>query len=254
LLESELFGHEKGSFTNAYSAKQGLVEVADGGTLFLDEVGDISQPTQAKLLRFLETGEFRRVGGTASMRVGVRVISATNKNLQKEVQEGRFREDLLYRLNVVSIQIPPLKERKEDIPLLIEYFTKRKSKSKTKKVSPEALALLMQYDWPGNVRELEHVIEGSSILSQGDIIELRDLWINPSLAQQAHFPAVPASNNGYQRLVSLEDLEKVHIQKVLEHHHWNRLKTAETLGITTKTLYLKIKRYKIPVPSPGDHS
>ncbi|TAK33714.1 MAG: sigma-54-dependent Fis family transcriptional regulator, partial [Lysobacteraceae bacterium] len=182
LLESELFGHEKGSFTNAYSAKQGLVEVADGGTLFLDEVGDISQPTQAKLLRFLETGEFRRVGGTGSMRVGVRVISATNKNLQKEVQEGRFREDLLYRLNVVSIQIPPLKERKEDIPLLIEYFTKRKSKSKTKKVSPEALALLMQYDWPGNVRELEHVIEGSSILSQGDIIELRDLWINPSLA------------------------------------------------------------------------
>lgn len=254
LLESELFGHEKGSFTNAYSAKQGLVEVADGGTLFLDEVGDISQPTQAKLLRFLETGEFRRVGGTASMRVGVRVISATNKNLQKEVQEGRFREDLLYRLNVVSIQIPPLKERKEDIPLLIEYFAKRKSKSKTKKVSPEALALLMQYDWPGNVRELEHVIEGSSILSQGDIIELRDLWINPSLAQQAHVPTVPASNNGYQRLVSLEDLEKVHIQKVLEHHHWNRLKTAETLGITTKTLYLKIKRYKISAPSPGDHS
>jgi DNA-binding NtrC family response regulator len=254
LLESELFGHEKGSFTNAYSAKQGLVEVADGGTLFLDEVGDISQPTQAKLLRFLETGEFRRVGGTASMHVSVRVVSATNKDLQKQVQEGKFREDLLYRLNVVSIQIPPLRERKEDIPLLIAHFVKRKSKSKTKTVSPEALALLMQYDWPGNVRELEHVIEGSSILSQGEVIEPRDLWINPALAQQVPSHAAALSNNGTPPLVSLEEIEKIHIQRVLEHHNWNRVKTAEILGITTKTLYLKIKRYKLQVPPPGNNA
>lgn len=250
LLESELFGHEKGAFTNAYSAKQGLVEVADGGTLFLDEVGDISQPTQAKLLRFLETGEFRRVGGTASMQVGVRVISATNKNLPKEVQEGRFREDLLYRLNVVSIQLPSLKERKEDIPLLIEHFIKRKTKSATKSISPEALTLLMQYDWPGNVRELEHVIEGASALSHSDVIEPRDLWINPALAQQIAPSRIPSPDNG-SPLVSLEELERLHIQKVLEYHGWNRLKSAEVLGITTKTLYLKIKRYKIQIPASG---
>ena len=170
LLESELFGHEKGSFTNAYATKQGLVEVANGGTLFLDEVGDISPMTQPKLLRFLETGEFRRVGGTAAMHVDVRVASATNKNLQAEVTAGRFREDLLYRLNIVTINVPPLKDRKEDIPLLVDFFLGRKSKT-TKRMSPEALQVLMKYDWPGNVRELEHVIEGATVLSQGEVIQ-----------------------------------------------------------------------------------
>ncbi|HTY37230.1 MAG TPA: sigma-54 dependent transcriptional regulator [Bacteroidota bacterium] len=249
LLESELFGHEKGAFTNAYAAKQGLVEVANGGTLFLDEVGDISQPTQAKLLRFLETGEFRRVGGTNAMKVDVRVVSATNKNLPQEVQAGRFREDLLYRLNVVSLKLPALQERKDDIPLLVEYFLKRKSKSNAKGVSDEAMAILMQYDWPGNVRELEHVIEGATVLSQGETIEARDLWINPSLSghssvtPQAAAPEVPG------KLLSLEDLEKIHIEKVLKVHQWNRLKTAQVLGITPKTLYLKIKKYKIKLPN-----
>ncbi len=179
-MESELFGHEKGSFTSAIKTKQGLVEVADGGTLFLDEVGDISITTQPKLLRFLETGEFRRVGGTIRRTVDVRVVSATNKNLQEEVKENRFREDLLYRLNVVSLRLPNLKERKEDIPLLVESFLARKTK--TKHLSPEALQVLMTYDWPGNVRELEHVIEGAIALSHSDLVEPKDLWMNVALS------------------------------------------------------------------------
>jgi DNA-binding NtrC family response regulator len=246
LLESELFGHEKGAFTNAYTAKQGLVEVANGGTLFLDEVGDISQPTQAKLLRFLETGEFRRVGGTTAMKVDVRIISATNKNLMQEVQSGRFREDLVYRLNVVSISLPTLLERKEDIPLLVDYFLKRKSKSKPKRVSPEAMAILMRYNWPGNVRELEHVIEGAAVLSLDDVIGANDLWINPSLAAGQLSPDLPSMfSEAPDSYKSLDEMEKVHIEKVLKFHQWNRAKTAQTLGITPKTLYLKIKKYKI---------
>ena len=252
LLESELFGHEKGAFTNAYAAKQGLVEVANGGTLFLDEVGDISQPTQAKLLRFLETGEFRRVGGTNSMKVDVRVVSATNKLLPQEVQAGRFREDLLYRLNVVSIQLPSLQERMEDIPLLVEYFLKRKSKSNAKKVSDEAMAILMRYNWPGNVRELEHVIEGATVLSQGDTIEARDLWINPSLSGNSATVAQAQPQENQVKLLSLEELEKIHIEKVLKANQWNRLKTAQVLGITAKTLYLKIKKYKIKTSNSLD--
>jgi DNA-binding NtrC family response regulator len=247
LLETELFGHEKGAFTNAYSAKQGLVEVANGGTLFLDEVGDISQPTQAKLLRFLETGEFRRVGGTTSMKVDVRVISATNKNLQHEVQVGRFRDDLLYRLNVVSIQLPTLRERKEDIPLLVDYFLKRKSKAIPKRLSQAALEVLMRYDWPGNVRELEHVIEGGIVLCQGDEIEPRDMWINPALSTEVAASAPRSFSDTENRLLSLEELEKIHIEKALSFNHWNRVKTAQMLGITPKTLYLKIKKYHLKV-------
>jgi two-component system, NtrC family, response regulator AtoC len=245
LLETELFGHEKGAFTNAYAAKQGLVEVADGGTLFLDEVGDISQPTQAKLLRFLETGEFRRVGGTNSMKVDVRVVSASNKDLPKEVHAGRFREDLLYRLNVVSIKLPSLKERKEDIPLLVDYFLKRKSKSRPKTVDAEAMKILEQYDWPGNVRELEHVIEGAVVLSRDDTIEARDLWINPSLSSHAVHSAPSLSSEEQSDILSLEEVERRHIEVALAHHRWNRIKTAQGLGITPKTLYLKIKKYGI---------
>ena len=253
LLESELFGHEKGAFTNAYAAKQGLVEVANGGTLFLDEVGDISQPTQAKLLRFLETGEFRRVGGTNSMKVDVRVVSATNKDLLQEVQAGRFREDLLYRLNVVSIKLPTLRERKEDIPLLVDYFLKRKSKANPKKVSAEAMSILVRYDWPGNVRELEHVIEGATVLSHGDTIEAKDLWINPSLSGSAALPTRSESPEPQGSLLSLEEIEKIHIEKVLKANQWNRLKTAQVLGITAKTLYLKIKKYGIRTSNPSEN-
>ena len=254
LLESELFGHEKGSFTNAYATKQGLVEVANGGTLFLDEVGDISPMTQPKLLRFLETGEFRRVGGTAAMRVDVRVASATNKNLQAEVAAGRFREDLLYRLNIVTINVPPLKDRKEDIPLLVDFFLSRKSKT-TKHMSPEALQVLMKYDWPGNVRELEHVIEGATVLSQGEVIQPGDLWVNaalntggPPTEPAKPLPTPQPSENG-DELLSLEELERIHIEKVLHRNAFNRVKSAQVLGITPKTLYLKIKKYGIKTDS-----
>jgi two-component system, NtrC family, response regulator AtoC len=246
LLESELFGHEKGSFTSAVKTKQGLVEVADGGTLFLDEVGDISISTQPKLLRFLETGEFRRVGGTSSRIVDVRVVSATNKNLQEEVKATRFREDLLYRLNVVSLRLPNLNERKEDIPLLVENFLSRKTK--TKNLSPDALQLLMNYEWPGNVRELEHVIEGAIALSHSDVIEPKDLWMNAALSAAPSFQVVPSQLPASDKLIKMDELEKIYIERILKHHNWNRVKTAATLGITPKTLYLKIKRYNIQVP------
>jgi len=247
LLESELFGHEKGSFTSAVSTKQGLVEVADGGTLFLDEVGDISLMTQPKLLRFLETGEFRRVGGTVTRKVDVRVISASNKDLPDEVKAGRFRGDLLFRLNVVSLRLPKLSERMEDIPALVQHFLARKSK--TKRISDEALDLLMKYDWPGNVRELEHVIEGALVMAQTDEIVPKDFWLNSAVRPQriAAPAATEVSNN--HGLLSLEELEKIQIERILMHNKGDRAKSAEMLGISKKTLYLKIKKYGIRVSS-----
>ncbi len=240
LLESEVFGHEKGAFTNAYAAKQGLVEVAAGGTLFLDEVGDISPAIQPKLLRFLESGEFRRVGGTHVLTVDVRVVSATNKDLREEVKAGRFREDLLYRLNVVTLRVPALAERKEDIPLLAEYFLQRKSKQKSpKKFSQGAIDLLMSHDFPGNIRELEHVLEGAVLLSSGEYIEPTDLSI------YYHRPEMPATPGFHEPLetVSLDELERRHIERVLKQNDYSRVRTAEQLGISKKTLYLKIKQY-----------
>jgi two-component system response regulator AtoC len=249
LLESELFGHEKGAFTNAYSAKQGLVEVANGGTLFLDEVGDISPAIQPKLLRFLETGEFRRVGGTNLLTVDVRVVSATNKDLREEVKAGRFREDLLYRLNVVTLVVPPLKDRPEDIPLLAEYFLSRKSKpSHTKKLSPAALRAITSYDWPGNVRELEHVLEGALLLSAGELIEVTDLAMHSHWVEKASAAEPPPLPSAVASRLSLEEIEKDHIERVLRLNEYNRAKTADALGISKKTLYLKIKRYELDVP------
>jgi len=246
LLESELFGHEKGAFTNAFASKQGLVEVANGGTLFLDEVGDISPAIQPKLLRFLETGEFRRVGGTNLLQVDVRVVSATNKNLRDEVAAGRFREDLLYRLNVIVLPMPSLQERAEDIPLLSEYFLKQKAKSKNvKTLSPGVVRLLQEYHWPGNVRELEHVIEGAILLSAGDVIGENDLQLSvhrPALSPPAFEPSPPGTGG------TLEDLERAHIERMLRENNFNRARTAELLGISKKTLYLKIKRYGLSVP------
>jgi len=187
------------------------------------------------------------------MKVEVRVVSASNKDLLQEVQAGRFREDLLYRLNVVSIKLPSLRERKDDIPLLVDYFLKRKSKANPKKVSPEAMSILMRFDWPGNVRELEHVIEGATVLSQGDTIEAKDLWINPSLSGNAAPPARAESPEHQGGLLSLEEIEKIHIEKVLKANQWNRLKTAQVLGITAKTLYLKIKKYGIKTSGPSEN-
>jgi DNA-binding NtrC family response regulator len=245
LLESELFGHEKGAFTSAYAAKQGLVEVANGGTLFLDEVGDISPAIQPKLLRFLETGEFRRVGGTNLLTVDVRVVTATNKKLREEVSAGRFREDLLYRLNVIALQMPLLMERKDDIPILVEYFLAQKTKSRNvKTLSPRALKVLMDYDWPGNVRELEHILEGAVLLSKEDIISENDLSAHLYTAAHGVAPVSPPDTAAMEDL-SLEDVEKRHIDLVLRKNDYNRAKTAEDLGISKKTLYLKIKRYSL---------
>jgi transcriptional regulator with PAS, ATPase and Fis domain len=250
LLESELFGHEKGAFTGAYTTKQGLAEVAHGGTLFLDEVGDISPAIQPKLLRFLETGNFRRVGSVNELNVDVRIISATNKNLEQEARAGRFREDLLYRLNVVTLHVPPLRERKEDIPLLVDHFLKLKAKSKTPKtMSPEAMELLLQHDWPGNIRELEHVIEGAIIMSHEDVIQPKDLLLSTSstAASAISSPTTVIGDNNTRDILPIEEVEKRHIEAALKHFKGNRTKTAQSLRISQKTLYLKIKRYGIRV-------
>lgn len=245
LLESELFGHEKGSFTDAHKAKQGLVEVANGGTLFLDEVGDISISIQPKILRFLESGEFRRVGGTATKKTDVRVISATNKKLDEEVRAGRFRADLLYRLNALSLQIPPLRERRDDIPKLAEHFLGQKSK--TKRLSYESLKILMKHNWPGNIRELKNVIEGAIAVSSSDVIEPKDLFLNNALGDI--LIGNQSSTDGTNEHLTMDEIEKLHIEKVLKKNNWNRVKTAQVLGITPKTLYLKIKRYEIRIGS-----
>ena len=251
LLESELFGHEKGAFTNAYNTKQGLVEIANGGILFLDEVGDISPAIQPKLLRFLETGNFRRVGGVNELNVDVRIVSATNKDLQEEVRSGRFREDLLYRLNVFTIRMPLLRDRKEDIPVLVDYFFKIKAKSKTMKtISQEAVEILMNHDWPGNIRELEHVLDGALIMSRGDLIQPQDILLSPP-SGQSHPRSSPivaeVKDDGTNGILPLEEVEKRHIGAALKHFKGNRTKTAQNLGISQKTLYLKIKRYGIQV-------
>lgn len=252
LIESELFGYEKGAFTDAHAVKQGLVEVANKGTLFLDEIGDISIQIQPKLLRFLETGNFRRVGGTSELHVDVRVISATNKDLMSEVKNGRFRDDLMFRINVVNLKMPQLKDRKEDIPLLAEYFLKKKSKAREpKRLSQTALQLLLNYNWPGNVRELEHVIEGAVILSNDEEIQPWDLKIGSAsvlpieAGGKINFQSEVSNLHG--KLLTIEEIEKLHIEHVLKIMNGNRSKTAEALGISQKALYLKIKKYGIKV-------
>ncbi len=245
LIESELFGHERGAFTDARSMKQGLVELAGNGTLFLDEVGDISPLIQPKLLRFIQSGEFRRVGGNAVLKSDVRIISATNKDLVEEVKQGRFREDLLYRLNVITIDMPPLKERKEDIPLLVEFFLTKKLRMKTRKtLSPEAMEILIKYDWPGNVRELENMIERAAILSRGDVIQPYDLSLplrSSNLLQKLEQGELLGSH------VPIKEVEKTHIEGVLKSLQNNKAEAAKILGISLKTLYTKIHQYQIKV-------
>jgi len=243
LIESELFGHEKGAFTDAHTLKQGLAEIANGGTLFLDEVGDISYLVQPKLLRFIETGTFRRVGGTVEMSVDARIVSATNKDLDHEAEEGKFREDLLYRLNVVHVEVPPLNQRQEDIPILVNYFLQKKQKSRTaKRITEAALKLLTAYDWPGNIRELENVIERAAILAPRDEITPEYIALT-SRVKSADLRRIPTR-------LSIAELEKIHIENVLKANGFNRTKSAKALGISMKTLYLKIKNYEIDTPAP----
>lgn len=246
LLESELFGHEKGAFTDAVATKQGIVEIANGGTLFLDEIGEISTMVQPKLLRFLQTGEYRRVGGNKVLKADVRVVSATNKDLRAEVAESRFREDLLYRINVITLDIPSLKERKEDIPLLVDYFLRNRLHSREpKRIDPRALDVLMKYHWPGNVRELENVIERAGILCLENVIQPDDLALPLSI--RAIFSQSDSAAGKVQvgAAVSMSDIEKAHIQGVLTNVSWNKNVAAKILGISLKTLYTKIQQYNL---------
>jgi DNA-binding NtrC family response regulator len=247
LIESELFGHEKGAFTDARSMKQGIVEIANKGTLFLDEIGDISPIVQPKILRFIQSGEFRRVGGNTTLKADCRILSATNKNLANLVKEVKFRGDLLYRLNVITIDVPPLHARKDDIPLLVATFLEHKMKSRIKKkITPEALAILADYDWPGNIRELENVIERAAILCRDDTIRPEDLSL-PSTTV-----ALPAGSAGEGKIgttVPLKEIERIHIEGVLKNLRGNKAESAKVLGISLKTLYTKLQQYQIKIQS-----
>jgi transcriptional regulator with PAS, ATPase and Fis domain len=244
LIESELFGHEKGAFTDAKSTKQGLVEIAHGGTLFLDEIGELSLTLQPKLLRFLENGEYRRIGGVTNLNSNVRVIGATNRNLLDEAEAKNFRKDLLFRLNVITLTIPPLRDRREDIIVLADFFLSSKSPVRSpKKLSIEAAQMLEEYDFTGNVRELEHIIERAIIFAEGDSITPEDL----NLPNAAVYKNVAARGivDIPSEILSMEDLEKWHIAKVLDANRWDRTVTANQLGISPKTLYTKIKKYEL---------
>jgi len=234
LMESELFGHVRGAFTGAFSSKKGLIEEADGGTLFLDEVSNLSLSTQAKLLRFLQEHEIKRVGGLESIKVDVRIIAATNQPIEPLVKSGKFREDLFDRLNVVSITLPPLRERKEDIPLLANYFLQKFSEENGKKIShisPEAIEILTQYSWPGNVRELEHTIERAVIFSRNPIILPEDL--PKKLLEETKGVEIEAG----EKFLPLREIEKRYVLKVLKETGGNKKRASEILGIDRTTLY-----------------
>jgi transcriptional regulator with GAF, ATPase, and Fis domain len=247
LLESELFGHEKGSFTGAVVQKTGLAETADDGTLFLDEIGEMSLSIQAKLLRFLQEGEFYRIGGKRSIKVNVRVISATNRDLEQEVKSGRFREDLFYRLNTITLRMPPLRKRKEDIPMLLDHFLKDSTLGSSahdiKRIDPKVLEVLQNYDWPGNIRELQNTIERIKILSEHSEIRMEDLPFNIRMPSGTR-----KETSEFSVELSLEEIEKRHIIRMLSFHQGNKTKTAHALGITIKTLYNKLHRYDMLKP------
>ncbi len=241
LLESELFGHEKGAFTGAQYRKKGKFEVAEGGTVFLDEISDISLKTQTDLLRVLQEREITRVGGTQAIKVDFRAIAATNRDLEGMVREGSFRADLFYRLNVFEIRVPPLRERREDVPLLADHFIRKYSQMMSKRftsISKPALELLMNYDWPGNVRELENAIERAMVIGREPEVQA------PDFPLQLTTPGPPSAAE------TLEDVERAHILKVLESCHWNQSRAARLLKIDRVTLYNKIKKYGFRKSAP----
>ncbi len=239
LLLSELFGHEKGAFTGAISQKRGLVELAHGGTLFLDEIGEMGMEAQAKLLRFLQEGEIYRVGGKAPIKVDVRIVSATNKELETQVKNGKFREDLYYRINTVTLRISPLRKRSEDIPLLIQRFLQNGHPNSTVRfVSARALDLLKKYLWPGNVRELQNTVERFKILVESDTITEDDIPFNIKT------PGTEVDYFDGSSSFLLDQVEKRHILRVLAHFKGNKTKAANAMGITVKTLYNKLAQYE----------
>ena len=240
LLESELFGHETGALTGAVASICGKLEIATGGTLFLDEIGDISQKLQLDLLRVLDTREFRRVGGPRLIKTDVRIVATTNRDLKQLVESGAFREDLYYRLNVIPMTLPALRERKEDIPLLVEHCLAQFRSDMRKPlqgISAEALEVLMAHDWPGNIRELRNILERAAVMAQAPIITPLDLELIA--------PASPGGPPATDLSESLRDVERKHIAAMLKQQHWNITRSARSLGIDRMTLYNKIKRYHI---------
>ena len=242
LLESELFGHEKGAFTGAAARRIGRFEEADGGTLFLDEIGEVSLPVQVKLLRFLQEREFQRVGGNQTFYADVRIIAATNQDLETKIREGKFREDLYYRLNVVVISVPPLRERKEDIPLLIDHFLKKYASENGKNITGitrEARDLLLKYDYPGNVRELENIVERGVVISRGAVLSAEDL----PFTEETVYPADAGKKETGMLRGSIEDLERRLILEAMEEAGDHQTKAAELLGISERMLRYKLKKY-----------
>jgi DNA-binding NtrC family response regulator len=238
VFESELFGHVKGAFTDAKADRTGYFEMADGGTLFLDEIGNLSPKLQAKLLRVLQTGEFQRVGSSRTQRANVRILSATNADLSREIAEGRFREDLLYRLNTVEIRLPPLRERREDVPLLANHFLRKRAARYGRLIegiSPEAMQALLDYAWPGNIRELEHTVERALLLMHGNTVQLADLTLPTT--------AGAAAAGGNLDEMPLEEVERVLIRKALQRHDGNVSQAAEALGLSRSALYRRLQRY-----------
>ena len=242
LFESELFGHVKGSFTGAFETKHGRFEVANGGTIFLDEISNIGLNIQAKLLRVIQEREITRIGSTKAIKVDVRILAATSENLADLVRKEKFREDLFYRLSVVPIHLPPLRERKKDIPFLLDHFLQkynRRAKKNINNVSPVVKKALIDYDWPGNIRELENTIERAVVLSKGDKIQLEDLVYHGISANASFFHPVG------KKYKPLDEIEKEYIKAVLQAQHGNKSKAAKILGIDRKTLLTKVKKYTI---------
>ncbi len=252
LLESTLFGHVKGAFTSAVVSKKGLFEVADRGTLFLDEIGTMSMETQAKILRVLQDRKFMHLGGVNEIQVDVRIIAATNVDLRQAVKEGKFREDLFYRLNVITIDLPPLRQRKNDIPLLVEYFIQKYAKENERaplRVTPEALRPLMDYEWPGNVRELENVMERAVVLSTGANLT-PDLLPENVIGRGSSFPILEHRPDA-SLFEIIEDCERRVITDMLEKCGWNQTDAAERFHIPLSTLNQKIKRLNIEIKKKG---
>ncbi|MGB7925783.1 MAG: sigma-54 dependent transcriptional regulator [Pyrinomonadaceae bacterium] len=248
LLESELFGHEKGAFTGAHAEKKGLFEVADRGTLFLDEIAELDVAMQAKLLRALQEREIRRVGGTRAIKIDVRVVAATNRDLRAMVADGRFRDDLYYRINVLSIDVPPLRERRDDIPVLIDYFLKKHTRNTSRLVrglTPETRRLMMDYSWPGNVRQLESAIERAILLCEGDLITVEDL---PLEVRQEARPAAQGAFKLPAEGISFEDVERDLIMQAMEQTDYNITKSAKLLGLTFRTLQYRLEKFGIKRP------
>jgi Transcriptional regulator containing PAS, AAA-type ATPase, and DNA-binding domains len=241
LLESELFGHEKGAFTGAVASKAGLFELAHHGTIFFDEIAEMEPAIQARLLNVLEQKRFRRVGGVQEKEVAVRIIAATNRNLHNEVKRGRFREDLFYRLNVMPIALPPLRECREDILPLVAHFIghfNQRLNRRVEGVTPKAEALLLSYNWPGNIRELRNIVERAMILCGGDRIRASDLPLGGAAVDE---------NDG-EEFLSLDELERLHIRRVLDATERNLSRAAEILGVTRTTLYNKLRKYDLDEP------